>query len=213
MSRVLTPVGFEVKSKYPVKISRSCYELQCSLNSSSKHQRIMPEPLGHLDPVGGGDPIPLLKEDLQIGRRSHCDITLSFPNVSSHHCRLTFRDGYWYVEDTNSRNGIKVNDIRCQRKFLMPGDILSIAKHEYKILFEPQTTEPPPEIEDEDITAMSLMEKAGLVSRKRDRDTGRPATPPLRDPEPPKVIETPDDEALVWLLEDPEEETGDSASS
>jgi len=172
----------------------------------------MSDHLGVLDPVGGGDPIPLLKEELQIGRRSHCDITLRFPNVSSHHCEMTFREGYWYIEDTNSRNGIKVNDVRCQHKYLMPGDVVSIAKHEYTINYEPQGTEPPPDIE-EDLTSMSLMEKAGLVSRKRDRDTGRPIMPEPKTPKPPKVIETPDDEALVWLLDDPEDEENDDAPS
>ncbi|MBD3673233.1 MAG: FHA domain-containing protein [Planctomycetaceae bacterium] len=165
----------------------------------------MSEQLGQLDPVGGGDPIPLLKKELQIGRRSHCDITLRFPNVSSHHCLLTFKNGYWFVEDTNSRNGIKVNDVRCQQKYLLPGDTLSIAKHEYTIEYEPQGMEPPPD-DEEDVMSMSLMEKAGLVSRKRDRETGRPITPKPKPPKPPKVIETPDDEALVWLLDDPEEE-------
>jgi pSer/pThr/pTyr-binding forkhead associated (FHA) protein len=172
----------------------------------------MSDNLGKLDPVGGGDPIPLLKEELQIGRRSHCDITLRFPNVSSHHCLLTYRNGYWYIEDTNSRNGIKINDVSCQQKYLLPGDILSIAKHDYKVLYEPQGTEPPPDIE-EDVMSLSLMEKAGIVSRKRDRDTGRPITPEPTKIDPPKVIETPDDEALVWLLDESDVEKKDDSST
>lgn len=44
--------------------------------------------LGMLNPCGGGDPIPLLHEKLLVGRRSSCDISLKFPNVSSHHCEL-----------------------------------------------------------------------------------------------------------------------------
>ena len=46
--------------------------------------------LGELVPVGGGDPIPLIKEKLLVGRRESCDIVLRFANVSAHHCQLTF---------------------------------------------------------------------------------------------------------------------------
>jgi len=158
----------------------------------------MTQPLGQLDPVGGGDPIPLLKPLLQIGRRSQCDITLRFPNVSSHHCELILKDGYWFVQDCNSSNGIKVNGIRCRQQYLMPGDVLSIARHEFEINYEPEGTEPPPQIE-EDIMSMSLLEKAGLVSRKRDAE-GRPEKPvPKPVARPPIIIETPDDEAMHWL--------------
>ena len=43
---------------------------------------------GELIPVGGGDPIPLMKEQLVIGRREKCDIVLRFANVSGEHCEL-----------------------------------------------------------------------------------------------------------------------------
>ena len=33
---------------------------------------------GELIPLGGGDPIPLLKKQLLIGRRESCDIVLRF---------------------------------------------------------------------------------------------------------------------------------------
>ncbi len=67
---------------------------------------------GELLPLGGGDPIPLLKKQLLVGRRESCDIVLRFANVSAHHCQLMVSNGYWYVKDMGSRNGIKVNDVR-----------------------------------------------------------------------------------------------------
>ncbi len=121
--------------------------------------------LGELIPCGGGDPIPLLKPRLLVGRRSRCDIALRFPNVSSHHCELEFLDGYWFVRDMNSRNGVKVNDTRCETQWLMPGDVLSVAKHRYEIVYTPVGDAPPPEL-DEDPFARGLLEKAGL-ERKR----------------------------------------------
>jgi pSer/pThr/pTyr-binding forkhead associated (FHA) protein len=156
---------------------------------------------GELDPVGGGDPIPLLKPKLLIGRRRHCDITLNFPNVSSEHCSLEFKDGYWLLRDNNSRNGVKVDGIRCQQKYLMPGEMISIAKNDFILRYEPESSEAPPELE-ENIFEMSLMEKAGLVSRRSERD--KPNTPPPPTVKPPRKVETEDDQALRWLSDDEE---------
>jgi hypothetical protein len=37
---------------------------------------------GELTPLGGGDPIPLLKKQLLVGRRESCDIVLRFANIA-----------------------------------------------------------------------------------------------------------------------------------
>src|SRR5437660_927770 len=63
---------------------------------------------GELVPIGGGDSIPLIRPALTVGRRESCDICINFPNISGVHCELNFRDGYWYIRDLNSTNGIKV---------------------------------------------------------------------------------------------------------
>ena len=125
---------------------------------------------GELVPVGGGDPIPLLKKSLTIGRIESCDIVLRFPNVSSKHCHLTCESGYWYVTDLDSRNGTKVNDHRVLRKRLDPGDSLSVAKHKYEVKYSPVdigAIGPPPPDEDEvgQIMGASLLQKAGLQRR------------------------------------------------
>ena len=94
---------------------------------------------GELVPVSGGDPIPLLKKQLLIGRRESCDICLRFSNVSAHHCTLSIIGGYWFVKDMNSRNGTKVNDTRVTEKRLDPGDILWIgSRHRYEVRYDPQ---------------------------------------------------------------------------
>jgi adenylate cyclase len=130
---------------------------------------------GELIPLGGGDPIPLLKKNLLVGRRESCDIVLRFSNVSAHHCQLTCNGGYWYVKDLKSRNGIKVNGTKVLEKRLDPADELSIAKHRYEVRYSPfdlGAVGPPPEDEETaDAMKQSLLERAGLEFRSTKQRT------------------------------------------
>jgi len=135
---------------------------------------------GELIPVGGGDPIPLLKESLRMGRRESCDVVLRFANVSAYHCVLTMEDGYWFVNDLNSRNGVKVNGTRISkdsRKRLDSGDMLSVAKHEYEIQYNPADNgaigPPPQDDRPEYFFNQSLLERAGLQRKKKEERGGR----------------------------------------
>jgi len=135
---------------------------------------------GELIPLGGGDPIPLLKKQLLAGRRESCDIVLRFANVSAHHCQLVVEDGYWYVRDLQSRNGVKINDVRIdkeQQRRLDPGDTLAIAKHKYRVEYEPAELgavgPPPADNLSQEIMRESLLARAGLDHREIGRDDGR----------------------------------------
>ena len=122
---------------------------------------------GELIPVGGGDPIPLRKTELLIGRHEGCDIVLRFSNVSSQHCKLVLSNGYWYVLDQRSTNGVKVNGVRVSDHRVDPGQTLHISKHAYRLQYSPTrngATGPPPSevFQEEDVISRSLLEKAGL---------------------------------------------------
>lgn len=132
---------------------------------------------GELIPLGGGDPIPLLKTQLLVGRRESCDIVLRFANVSAHHCQLMIDNGYLYVRDLQSRNGVKINDgerIKEQRR-VDPGDILSISKHRYRVEYDPADLgavgPPPPDNLSQEVMRESLLTRAGLDHRPQGRDT------------------------------------------
>ena len=129
---------------------------------------------GELVPVGGGDNIPLIRDSLTVGRRESCDIPLHFPNISGKHCQLTFRNGYWYIKDCNSTNGIKVNGTRVQEKMLHPGDEITIGKRKYVIQYELPADKRAAleEDEKEDVMSQSLLEKAGLTKPTRGRRPG-----------------------------------------
>jgi len=141
---------------------------------SSSEEPVFSGEYGQLTPVGGGDPIPLLKRRLMIGRRGEADIQLKFNNVSTQHCRLTLEQGYWFVRDLNSRNGIKVDGRAVTRKRVDPNSKLSIARHEYVIEYDPQSlgaVGPPPADDDymEELMRSSLMDRAGLKKRENKR--------------------------------------------
>jgi len=132
---------------------------------------------GELQPIGGGDSIPLIREVLTLGRRDSCDIPLRFPNISGIHAQLTFRNGYWYLRDMNSTNGVKVNGVRITEKLLHPRDEISIGKRRYLIEYElPADRRALDEVVEEDIMSQSLLEKAGLERRKPDRSSKKSGT-------------------------------------
>ncbi len=152
---------------------------------------------GELLPVGGGDPIPLLKKNLLVGRRESCDVVLRFSNVSAHHCQLTVIGGYWHVRDLDSRNGVKVNGVRVTEKRLDPGDILAVARHKYQVKYAPvdlgAVGPPPLDVPEADIFRKSLLERAGLLRKGAKKKPEEPPPGTSYDPtkDEPRQLPTP----------------------
>jgi adenylate cyclase len=149
---------------------------------------------GQLVPIGGGDPIPLRKPEILVGRKDNCDIVLRFSNVSSQHCRLVLSGGYWYVLDMHSTNGIKLNGVKVTDHRVDPGATLAISKHLFKLQYDPAENgavgPPPGEIlHESDMLSQSLMERAGLqhpsIKKKKELGSTTPDLPTIA------VIETP----------------------
>jgi pSer/pThr/pTyr-binding forkhead associated (FHA) protein len=145
------------------------------------------KPLGILRPLGGGDPAPLTKEEIVVGRRPTCDICLDFENVSGRHCVLRFMNGFWHARDMGSSNGTTINGHRISSdQVVMPEFELGIASHIFTIDYEPHGPMALTEthgVLDEDIVETrkrtSLMELAGLDTDEkvaRRRPTKPPAT-------------------------------------
>jgi adenylate cyclase len=160
------------------------------------------KPNGELVPVGGGDTIPLIREQLSIGRRDTCDICLRFPNISGMHAELVFRQGVWYIRDLGSTNGTKVNEESIQQKALRPGDKINIAKRIFTIRYK--MTGAPADLAEEEATpqkpddlwGQSLLERAGL-SKPPERSSGPRPTPvkPVKPLRPEDVrLRQPDEE-------------------
>jgi hypothetical protein len=98
--------------------------------------------LGMLRPVGGGDPIPLTKPEITLGRRPSCDIRLDFENISGKHCMLRLNNGVWTIRDLGSTNGTSVNGARIStEQTVMPDEEVGIAGRIYFIDYEPSGPE------------------------------------------------------------------------
>ena len=126
---------------------------------------------GYLTPIGGGDPFPLSKKELVIGRHKTCDIMLNFNNVSGKHCKLVLSEGYWYVLDLQSTNGVKINGDKVTDRRIDPGATLAISKHMFKLQYDPHQNGatgllPSNMLHGDEILSQSLMQRAGLEKAK-----------------------------------------------
>jgi pSer/pThr/pTyr-binding forkhead associated (FHA) protein len=145
------------------------------------------ELLGTLVPVGGGDPVPLFKPELTLGRRAGCDIRLDFENVSGKHCALQLVNGIWNLRDLGSTNGTSVNGSRISSQHaIMPEDEIGVADHLYTIDYVPSGPEAfvsknrvlEQEVQEER-KRHSLMELAGMdTDDDKPKRQARPKTAP-----------------------------------
>jgi len=70
---------------------------------------------------------------LSLGKLSTSDIPLSGKRVSRQHCRLAPTGDGWTIEDTDSRNGVIVNDRRVESCALEDGDRVRLADFELEV--------------------------------------------------------------------------------
>lgn len=131
-------------------------------------------PHGRLVPLGGGPDFALSQPRITVGRRAPCQMVIERSTVSSRHCELEFVDGYWFVRDLDSRNGIRIDGQRCQDGWVLPGGRLTIGDQRFQI--EYTASGPPPLGATAVRLEKSLMEQAGLDDRRlhdlpRDDDT------------------------------------------
>lgn len=146
--------------------------------------------LGTMKPIGGGDPVPLKKQELVLGRRPSCDVILDFENISGKHCTLRYHNQVWHIRDMGSTNGTTVNGARISSEHsVMPDDEIGIAGHFYKIDYDagaPAAILNKEQVMDDDVMdtrkKTSLMELAGL-----DTDDDRP-TKKRRATKAPELI-------------------------
>jgi phosphoserine phosphatase RsbU/P len=83
------------------------------------------------------DAVPFL-----IGRQSDNQLVLRDNRASRVHARIILEDGYWYVEDLNSRHGVFVNGQRVGKQRLTTSDRIEFGfADSYKLIFSLEADE------------------------------------------------------------------------
>jgi hypothetical protein len=141
-----------------------------------------------------------VEEASRLGRSSECEISLGDRSISRFHAKLECVDGAWFLEDLNSRNGVRRDGRRLKRvevmdrdEFLLgqlpiririgtevrvalPDPVGGAVEFEEEIEFESLEEEAadPPEIEIEELRSPEEEERGGYERRRRELlDSGR----------------------------------------
>ena len=70
----------------------------------------------------------------RLGRSGRNTIVLNDSYVSSEHAVISYRDGSWWLADSNSTNGTLLNDRRVNGETtLSPGDVIGIGGIRLKV--------------------------------------------------------------------------------
>ncbi len=83
---------------------------------------------GYIIDMRTGEKYALNMWETSIGRSNSCDIVISYNTVSRSHAVISRRIDGWYVYDLNSKSGIKINGISCEKHATVKnGDIISLS--------------------------------------------------------------------------------------
>ena len=86
------------------------------------------------DDEGKTTVVPLIRDEISIGRKEGNTIRLTERNVSRKHARLIRQNGAVYIEDLTSHNGIKVNGDRIAgRAAVGEGDRIQIGDYQLSV--------------------------------------------------------------------------------
>ena len=155
----------------------STTEMSTTMDMLIEAPSLPSELLGRLVPLGGGADHPLMKPNVLVGRQPPCDIVLRVGTVSSKHCTLELTEGYWQVQDLGSRNGVRLDSVRCDQAWIFPESRLSIADQRFRLDYTPQGESPVPN----PAQRPSLMAQAGLVGEELERLMSKASRPGNQD--------------------------------
>ena len=83
-----------------------------------------------------GERYPVTKDRFIIGRgRQSSDLTIKDPNVSRQHAMIEYLNGYYYIVDMGSTNGVEYAGQRIQRRVVGEGDTFRVCDHELRFSY------------------------------------------------------------------------------
>lgn len=83
-----------------------------------------------------GERYSVTKDRFIIGRgRQSSDLTIKDPNVSRQHAMIEYLNGYYYIVDMGSTNGVEHDGQRIQRCVVNEGDTFRVCDHELRFSY------------------------------------------------------------------------------
>lgn len=149
------------------------------------------------DDEGRKTVIPVVRDEITIGRNDANIVRLTEKNVSRKHGRLLRDQGHFYIEDLDSFTGIRVNGEKIKGRHLVrEGDLIQISEYDLSLQASPDEKPPPEEAkpaslgddDDEATLVRKKMQEAvtGPHPKVEDEPTvkGPPSDVPKTDPDP-----------------------------
>ena len=92
--------------------------------------------------IEGAEEVPLHPEHpVVLGRGDVCTVRLGHSKVSRLHCRVAYENGFYAVEDLESKNGTWVNNRRIHKAILFHHDRITVGGAEFRFVLEGSLTE------------------------------------------------------------------------
>ena len=129
-----------------------------------------------------------------FGRADDCAISILEGSVSGHHGRFEKRDGQWWIVDTGSSNGTKVNGVEVTESAIKNGDQLLFGDLAVQFIDEPEAApEPAPEPAPAPAPARATASKAEPAPAAKPEPKPAPKPEPVAKPEPkPEPVAKPE---------------------
>lgn len=87
--------------------------------------------------VFNGQKIPVDKDEFIIGRGSKsADLPIKDGNISRRHAAVVFHNGYYFIKDLGSTNGIEYSGRRLESRRIEEGDVYRLCDYEVHFTYE-----------------------------------------------------------------------------
>src|SRR5438046_6810331 len=131
------------------------------------------------DDEGRNTVVPLVRDEITIGRQDGNTIRLTERNVSRRHARLVKDNGFVLIEDLGSYNGVRVNGEKISGPTkIKEGDLVEIGDYDLGIQGKFEATATPPSASPKQTTVPPGTMKAHAAARPVSVPPPPPAPPP-----------------------------------
>ncbi len=129
--------------------------------------------------------VPLIRDQISVGRQEGNTIRLTEQNISRRHARMFQKQGVLFVEDLGSYNGVRVNGIRLSAPApINDGDQIAIGDYKLSIKIDKNFALRAATPLGTAITGAAPLAAPSAIAPVALAPTGAPAAAPARDPVP-----------------------------